>query len=403
MTYPTVQELADSVGFDLPQHYNASRLLWDNLTVNAESVAILHDTGVWTYADLAAEASRIGNHLLRFSRRGDRVLLFMDDEPPYPAAIMGAMRAGLVPILANTLSPPELARFFLEDSGATSCIVSDTFSGVLSQETVQGLACKSVLIAGEQPWAGEQSTLAEHATTRRDAAFWMYSSGSTGRPKGVVHRHEDAAYTAETYGAHILKLTGNDICFSVPKIFFAYGFGNAVTFPMSRGAATVLMSGRPDPARVFEQISRHHPTVLFGLPTLYTALAHSEAAEGADLGSVRLCVSAAEILSEEIAERWKTRFNLNIVEGLGSTELLHIYLSNDAERRMAGSAGRVVPGYAIRLMTIDGDEAAAGVEGIMEVRGLSGAGTYWNRPDKTAETMRDGWIVTGDRFVVDDE
>jgi acetyl-CoA synthetase len=316
---------------------------------------------------------------------------------------MGAMRAGLVPILANTLSPPELARFFLEDSGATSCIVSDTFRDVLSQETVQGLACKSVLVAGARPWAREQSTLAEHATTRRDPAFWMYSSGSTGRPKGVVHRHEDAAYTAETYGAHILNLTGDDICFSVPKIFFAYGFGNAVTFPMSRGAATVLMSGRPEPARVFEQVSRRRPTVLFGLPTLYTALEHSEAADRADLGSVRLCVSAAEILSEEIAERWKTRFGLNIIEGLGSTELLHIYLSNDAERQKAGSAGRVVPGYAIRLLTIDGNEAEAGEEGVMEVRGLSGAEMYWNRPDKTAETMRDGWIVTGDRFVVDDE
>ena len=373
MTYPTVGELADSVGFHLPHQYNASRLLWDNLVASPDSVAILHDIGAWTYAELAAESARIGNHLLRFSGVGDRVLLFMDDEPAYPAAIMGAMRVGLVPILANTLSPPELARFFLKDSGATACIVSDAFKDVVARETVHGLDCKAVLISGERPWAGEQPTLAEHPTTRRDAAFWMYSSGSTGRPKGVVHRHEDAAYTAETYGAHVLKLTRDDICFSVPKIFFAYGFGNAVTFPMSRGAATVLMSGRPEPGRVFEQISRHRPTVLFGLPTLYTALAHSDAADRADLGSVRLCISAAEILSEEIAERWKSRFGLNIIEGLGSTELLHIYLSNDLERQKIGSAGRVVPGYAIRLTTVDGEEAGSGEEGIMEVRGLFGS------------------------------
>jgi len=403
VNYPTAEELARSVGFDLPTRYNASQLLWDNLPENADQPAVLHDSGTWTYAELAAEAGRIGNYLRTISAPEDRVLLFMDDEPAYPAAIMGAMRAGLVPILANTLSPPDQIRFFLEDSGATACIVSDAFQDMFSADTVHGTACRKVLNAGAQPWANADSTLDSHPTKRRDPAFWMYSSGSTGRPKGVVHKHEDAAYTAETYAAEILKLTKDDICFSVPKVFFAYGFGNAVTFPMSRGAAVVLLSGRPDPARIYDQIARHRPTVFFGLPTLYNALVHSVLSETANLSSVRLCISAAEILSDEITSFWRSRFRLNIIEGLGSTEMLHIYLTNNESRQKAGSAGRLVSGYAVRLVTPDGREARPGEEGVMEVRGLSGAQIYWNRPDKTAETMRDGWLVTGDRFVLDDD
>lgn len=401
MSHPTVEDLARQVGFDLPAQYNASRLLWDNLPANADRPAILHDTGTWTYGDLAAEAARIGNHLRTVSAPGDRILLFMDDEPAYPAAIMGAMRAGLVPILANTLSPPDQIRFFLEDSGATACVVSASFSDLFTADVTAGTACKDVLDAGTRPWRDAATELDAHPTERRDPAFWMYSSGSTGRPKGVVHRHEDAAYTAETYGTEILKLTPDDICFSVPKIFFAYGFGNAVTFPMSRGAAALLMSGRPDPARVFDQIARHRPTVFFGLPTLYNALVHSEQAKTADLGSVRLCVSAAEILSDEITGYWRSRFGLGIIEGLGSTEMLHMYLSNDESLQKPGSAGRVVSGYAVRLVAPDGRDVGPGEEGVMEVRGLSGTEMYWNRPDKTSETIRDGWLVTGDRFVMD--
>jgi benzoate-CoA ligase family protein len=246
-------------------------------------------------------------------------------------------------------------------------------------------------------------TLPEHPTSRRDMAFWMYSSGSTGRPKGVVHKHEDPAYTAATWAADVLKLGPGDICFSVPKIYFAYGFGNSVTFPMAAGAASVLLTGRPDPARVFDAIARHRPTHFFGLPTLYTALARSGAAVGADMSSVRLCLSAAEILSADIAGAWRDRFGLEIVEGLGSTEMLHIYLSNRPGAVRQGSAGQAVPGYAIRLVTPEGDPAGPGEEGTMQVAGLSGAEYYWNRPDKTAETMRDGWLDTGDRFTVDSE
>ena len=403
MTEPTIQHLADTVGFELPESYNAARLLWDNLLENAARPAILHDMGTWTYAALADEAARIGNHLKKFCVPGDRVLLFMEDEPAYPAAIMGSMRAGFVPILTNTQSPADLIEFFLEDSGATAAIISENFQFLLNDEMIEAFPCQIILPAQRRPWASEPTVLLEYPTSRRDQAFWMYSSGSTGRPKGIIHRHEDAPYTAETYGAKILKLRPDDICFSIPKIFFAYGFGNSISFPMSRGAATVLLSGRPTPERVFEQIAKHRPTVLFGLPTIYTVLAHSALAETADLSFVRLCISAAEILSEELAVKWKTRFGLNIIEGLGSTEMLHIYLSNDETLQKTGSAGRAVSGYAVKLLDMDGQEVGLGEEGVMYVRGLSGAETYWNRPDKTSETMRDSWVMTGDCFVKDED
>ncbi len=392
MTLPSAAP--NEIGFDLPEQYNAARLLWDNLPERADNPAIFHDNGVVTYGELAAEAARIGNHLSRFCAPGDRVLLFLDDEPSYPAAIMGAMRAGLVPMLINTLSPPELLAFYLEDSAAKAIVSGAEYAAHFADATVP------VIIVSDRPWAAEAPTLNEHQTARGDMAFWMYSSGSTGKPKGVVHRHEDAAFTAHSYARHVLDIGPGDICFSVPKIFFAYGFGNSVTFPMSVGAAAVLLTGRPTPERVLSCLARYRPTIFFALPTVYTML-QKHGLDGADMSSVRLFVSAAEILSNDLSEDWIARFGKPIVEGLGSTEMLHIYLSNTEAQRRPGSAGRVVPGYGVRLVLPDGTEAADGQEGVMQVAGVSGAKYYWNRPEKTAETMCDGWIDTGDRFARD--
>lgn len=387
------QDLAQSVGFDLPDSYNASRLLWDNIPART---AIFHDDGNWTYGAVQAEAARIGNALLAAGcTAGDRVLLYLDDHPVYPAAIMGAMRAGLVPMLINTLSTQELVDFYLADSGATAVLHSAAYGELFAS------AKAKVLNAADRPWQDQPATLAEHPAARTDMAFWMYSSGSTGKPKGVVHRHEDAAYTAHTYARTVLKISRDDICFSIPKIFFAYGFGNSVTFPFAVGAASVLLSERPTPVRCFDQINTQRPTILFGLPTLYTALANDAGIESVDMASVRLCVSAAEVLSPELAREWQERFALPIVEGLGSTEMLHIYLSNTEAVQKPGAAGRVVNGYRIRLLTPESREAEDGEEGVMQVMGLSGAELYWNRPEKTAETMVDGWIDTGDRFTRD--
>ena len=233
-------------------------------------------------------------------------------------------------------------------------------------------------------------------------AFWMYSSGSTGRPKGIVHLQHDMAYSEVAFSRHVLKLTPDDICFSVPKIFFAYGFGNSITFPFSVGAATLLLPGQPKPASIFAAIEQYRPTMFFGLPTLYTSLTKAEGAAKTDFSSLRMALSAAEVLSAEVFNGWKTLTGHEIVEGLGSTEVLHIYLSNRPEKKKLGAAGLRVPGYDILLKDKDGREVGDNEEGILWVRGDSNTPLYWNRPDKTAETMREGgWIYTGDRFVRD--
>ena len=210
------------------------------------------------------------------------------------------------------------------------------------------------------------------------------------------------AYSNAAFARDLLKLTPDDICFSVPKIFFAYGFGNSITFPFAAGAATLLLPGQPKPASIFEAIARFRPTVFFGLPTLYTSLTKADGAADTDFSSLRLAISAAEVLSAEVFNGWKALTGLEIVEGLGSTEVLHIYLCNREDNKKPGAAGLRVPGYEIALKDKDGREVADGEEGILWVRGDSNTPLYWNRPDKTAETIREGgWIYTGDRFVRD--
>lgn len=407
------------IGFDIPERYNASRILFDNLGRGlTDKIAVYSDAGNWTYGELCRRSAQVGNALLSAGlARGDRVLLFLNDHPSYITAFFGAVRAGLVPLLINTLSPADLLRFYLEDSGARAVIFDAEYAGMFSEETTRDLPALKLLVAvngtpqvgsgvpleDERWFDGQPAELAEADTHRNEMAFWLYSSGSTGRPKGVVHLQHDPAYIAKSYGEQVLGIQQEDICFSVPKIFFAYGFGNSIVFPFSVGAATVLHPGRPEPAAVFETVRRFRPTLFFGLPTLYTALNAHPAAEGADLSSVRQCISAAEILSGEVFSAWKRRFGLEIMEGLGSTEVLHIYLSNRRELKKLGAAGARVPGYEIRLTDINGNDVAPGEEGVMWVRGDSNAPSYWNRPDKTADTMRDGWIWTGDRFQADED
>ncbi len=415
MSTPDIADIAAAIGFSLPARYNASRLLFDNLAAGCGArTAVYSPQGDRTYAELGADADRLGRALLAHGLQpGERVALFLDDTPVYPAAVMGALKAGLVPVLLNTASPPDLARFLLDDSAARAVIVDAPFQHLFAPPALEGTACELLLIAngpaevaGARGWevvAGQAPHLDEAPTTPDSMALWMYSSGSTGRPKGVVHRHADPAYTAHSYAQHILQLGANDVCFSVPKIFFAYGFGNSITFPFAAGGASVLLPGRPTPEAVFALLERYRPSVFFGLPTLYTALIKDPAAARADLSSVRLCVSAAEILSGDVFDAWHRRFGQRIVEGLGSTEVLHIYLSNTAGRQKTGSAGREVPGYCVRLRDAAGRPSPPGEAGIAWVGGASNAREYWNRPDKTAETMREGWICTGDRFTRDDD
>ena len=411
---------AREIGFAMPERYNASRVLFDNLSRgHGDRIALTGPAGTRSYRELCNEASRWGNGFLSLGlKRGDRILMFLDDTPAYPAAFFGAVRAGFVPLLINTLTPPDLLQFYLADSGATVAVAEAEFGGrfdaVACKETAlrtlitvngdaAGRAVPNALIAAL--WLPDFSPeLAEADTHRNEMAFWMYSSGSTGRPKGIVHLQHDMAYSETAFARDVLKLQPGDICFSVPKIFFAYGFGNSITFPFSAGAATLLLPGQPKPSAIFEAIERFKPSVFFGLPTLYTSLTKAEGAAATDFSSLRLALSAAEVLSAEVFNGWKALTGVEIVEGLGSTEVLHIYLSNRPERKKLGAAGLRVPGYEIALRDKDGRDVADDEEGILWVRGDSNTPLYWNRPDKSAETIREGgWIYTGDRFVRDSD
>ncbi len=409
---------AIEIGFSVSERYNASEILFGNLAAGrGDKAAVVCGDRTLTYAQLCELASRIGNGLAAMGlARGGRVICLLADTPEYPAAVFGAIRAGYVPVLLNTLSTPDLVAYFVSDSQAEVALVHSDYAGLLSHPSLAATRLRHVVVVGDgdspalglptvhrfEQWvSGRPAELPACDTHRDEMALWMYSSGSTGRPKGVVHLQHDLPYTQESYGRHVLDIREDDIVFSPPKIFFAYGFGNSCTFPFSVGATTVLHPGRPDAESVYRVIERHRPTILFGLPTLYNALIGHPGGESRDLRSLRLCISAAEVLSGDVFREWQRRTGLSIIEGLGSTEVLHIYLSNTRERQVLGASGARVPGYELKLTDADGHPVPPGESGILWVRGDSQAPCYWRRPDKTADTMRGDWIWTGDRFSVD--
>jgi benzoate-CoA ligase family protein len=407
------------IGFDHSSHRNCSTLLWDNLQRNPDKVAITGTTGTLTYRALITEASRWG-HAFKSSglKPGDRIPFLLDDTSAFIAAFFGAVRLGFVPVLLNTQTTTDLLRYYLKDSSAKIALCEASLLKLFDPEVLAGTDVERVIVVNQteahQVEALGQNMSAAHflaamptsldcaATDPDDMAFWMYSSGSTGKPKGVVHLHHDMFYTEQSYARHILKLSTDDIVFSIPKMYFAYGFGNSITFPFAVGATTVLLAGQPNPKAVLDTIETFKPSVVFGLPTLYTALARAEGVETRDLSSLKRSISAAEILSKDVYDKWKALTGHGPTEGLGSTELLHIYLSNTYHDHRLGSAGARVPGYEIKLETPEGHAPKHGEEGVMFVRGHSSAPLYWNRPDKTQDTMRGDWIYTGDRFIEKD-
>jgi benzoate-CoA ligase len=377
----------DAAAITTPSRYNASLLLDRNLEAGrSHKTAVLCGDEALTYADLFSRACGAGAALRELGvERGERVLLVMDDSPWLPAAFLGAMRLGAVPVPLNPLYGADEYPYFVADSGARLAIVDTACA-----EKVR--APKVVLVDEIEP-AGE---LALADTLREDVAFWLYSSGSTGRPKGVVHLHRDLLQTCETYARHVLGIADGDVTFSTTKLFHAYGLGNNLSFPYWAGATTVLLSGRPTPDAIFSTVERFRPTLFFSVPTLYNAML---AAEGrGDFSSVRLCVSAAEPLPAEIWHRWHAEHGLVVLDGIGSTEMLHIYCSNTADDVTPGSSGRPVPGYDLKLIDDDGVELDGAGAGDLFVRGDSMLREYWNQPEKTSDCIRDGWFYTRDRY-----
>jgi benzoate-CoA ligase family protein len=366
------------------ERYNASLILDASLDAgHADKIALRTPTEDLTYAQLSALVAQTG-HLLRDLGilREQRVLLVLDDTPSFPAAFLGAMRVGAVPINVNPQDRVENFAHYLRDSDAALVIAEPHLCDMLEQAgTTRVIAATELTrLAAEQP-----TELSAVDTHRDDAAFWLYSSGSTGLPKGVVHLQHDMQVTFETYAQSILGITEDDVCLSTTKLFHAYGLGNGLTFPLSAGATSVLMSGRGDPARTLEFAERFRPTLFFSVPALYRAMLAQPAA---DLSSVRLCVSAAEALPSSTAERWRARYGVEIADGIGSTEMLHIYCSNRPGDLRLGTSGTPVDGYELSIA--ENDE--------LLVRGDSCAAYYWRQHEKTKRSMRGDWFATGDRY-----
>jgi benzoate-CoA ligase family protein len=393
----------------LPERYNLSTLLDRNLEAGRGAKAAIQGAGgEVTYEQLLSMACAAGRALQALGvQREQRVLLVMDDTPAFPAVFLGAIRAGIVPVPVNPLFKPEDYRYLLSDSEARVAVVDLDLLGKVRPALAGHDEPVQLIVAGGAADGAHSldGLLAEHAgelaparTHRDDAAFWLYSSGSTGRPKGVVHLQHDLLYTCETYAARILGIRSDDVCLSTTKLFHAYGLGNSLSFPLWAGATSVQLHGRPAPDRVLDAVERHRPTLLFSVPTLFNAMLASTGATRRDLSSVRLCVSAAEALPAELWRRWRDAFGLVILDGIGSTELLHIFCSNSPEALRPGSSGRAVPGYDLKLLGDDLDATPPGETGNLYVRGDSALAAYWRQHEKTKQTVLGDWVWTGDRY-----
>src|SRR6266540_6739572 len=335
MTVPTVPAVPVTVP-ELPVRYNVSTVLDRNLEAGrGGNVAVRSGDAQLTYERLLADACAAGRALRALGlQREQRVLLVLDDTPAFPAAFLGAIRAGLVPVPLNPLFKPDDYAYLLADSDARAVVVDLALLGKVREAlAAHHEPVELVTVGGAAEGAHDfAALLAEHAgelapapTHRDDAAFWLYSSGSTGRPKGVVHLQHDLPYTCQTYATQVLGIREDDVCVSTTKLFHAYGFGNSLSFPFWVGAITVQLHGRPTPHRIFETVERFRPTLLFSVPTLYNAMLAAPGAAQRDLSSLRLCVSAAESLPAEIWRRWRDAFGLTILDGIGSTEMTHIF------------------------------------------------------------------------------
>jgi benzoate-CoA ligase family protein len=400
----------------VPEWYNASVIVDRNLeTGRGEKAAIFCGDDKVTYGELARRINRSGHALKKELGVGreDRVLLVLDDTPSFPVAFFGAMRMGAIPVPVNTLLEADDYRFFVEDSRAR-VVIADQMHYEKVRDALKGASetVEIVLTNGREEGAhiledlleSGEDELSPAGTHKDDPAFWLYSSGSTGNPKGVVHLQHDIDYTCETYARHVLEIDESDRCFSTTKLFHAYGFGNGISFPYWAGGSSVLLPGRPTPEAVLETIKRFEPTLFFSAPTLYNSILNYPRAGEYDLSSIRFGVSAAEALPAHVFRRWKEMFGVTILDGIGSTEMLHIFISNTPDELKPGSSGKPVPGYEARIL--DEDEHPVeepGEGGYLSVKGDSAAAYYWRNHEKTKATMKGEWLFAGDWYQVDED
>jgi len=396
---------------ELPRFFNAATWFVDRHVHEGRAgrLAVRSEGRALTYGDVYAGTNRFGNALRRLGvRMEERVLLLLRDGPGFVYAFWGAIKVGAVPIPTNTLLKPRDYEYMLNDSRAVVAIVSDDLAPAVEEIRPQLRYLTHLVVAGQagpgqlalgELLAGEPDTLTPAETTKDDVVFWLYTSGTTGVPKAAVHLHHDMLICCEAYGRHVLEIGPEDRTFSVAKLFFAYGLGNALYFPFHVGASTVLYPGRPEPAKVFETIARERPTLFFAVPTAYAGLLQVPDAERVyDLGSVRVCLSAGEPLPKAIYERWLQRFGVEILDGIGTTEMCHTFIANRRGRVRPGSSGTLVPGYDAKIVDDEGREVATGEVGNLLVKGDSACAGYWNQHDRTKQTIAGEWLRTGDKY-----
>ncbi len=400
----------------LPARYNAAAdLLSRNLAAGrGGKAAYLDDAGTLSFAELDLRCRRFAAALLAAGLRPEeRLLLCALDTIDFPTVFLGCLLAGVVPVAVNTLLTVDDYAYMLEHSGARAVVVSASLAAAMGDAIGKAgtgpvliLAAPYGVSGGAVPnvagMAGEGAPLAGAATTSPDdIAFWLYSSGSTGRPKGTVHTHGNLFHTADLYARQVLGLREDDVVFSAAKLFFAYGLGNALTFPLAVGATAVLMAERPTPQAVFQRLRERRPTVFCGVPTLYAGMLAARDLPARPEVALRICTSAGEALPKDIGDRFQAHFGCDILDGIGSTEMLHIFLSNRPGDVRYGTTGKPVPGYELKLLDEAGQPCAPGEIGDLFIKGPSAALMYWGSRDKSRDTFVGAWTRSGDKYLQD--
>ncbi len=393
--------------------FNFAQHLLELNAARPEKTAFIDDVGPLSYAQLSERVRRLAAGLRALGlRREERVLLLMHDSSDWAVSFLGALYAGVVPVAVNTLLTADDYAYMLQNSRSQAVLVSGALLPTLRQALAQGgHEVRHLVVSQPNGDPGAQATALESllaanapltqcaSTSADDPGFWLYSSGSTGRPKGTAHTHANPYWTAELYGKPILGLKESDICFSAAKLFFAYGLGNGLSFPLSVGATVVLMAERPTPEAVFKRWLEHKPTVFFGAPTGFAGMLASPKLPARDEVALRMCSSAGEALPADLGERFTRHFGVEIIDGIGSTEMLHIYLSNRPGQVRYGTTGWPVPGYEIELRGDNGGPVSDGEPGDLYIKGPSAALMYWGNREKSRETFQGAWTKSGDKYV----